>query len=97
MDTSWWLPYVRMVALTGSLAVLNLSQGADMDYMVVTQPGRFVDGLLPSFGRMMHPFGHTICVNLLVSEDALFGPSMTCTPPADLPDDSHLEQMSIAA
>jgi hypothetical protein len=70
------LPYVRMVALTGSLAMLNLSQGADMDYMLVTQPGRLwtARAFAVTFGRMMRPFGHTICVNLLVSEDALFWP-----------------------
>src|SRR3989304_1672546 len=70
------LPYVRMVALTGSLAVLNLSQGADMDYMLVTQPGRLwtARAFSGTFGRVMRPFGHTICVNLLVSEDALFWP-----------------------
>ena len=70
------LPYVRMVALTGSLAVLNLSQGADMDYMLVTQPGRLwtARAFSVTFGRMIRPFGHTICVNLLVSEDALFWP-----------------------
>jgi hypothetical protein len=70
------LPYVRMVALTGSLAVLNLSQGADMDYMLVTRPGRLwtARAFSVTFGRMMRPFGHTICVNLLVSENALFWP-----------------------
>ena len=70
------LPYVRMAALTGSLAMLNLSQGADMDYMLVTQPGRLwtARAFSVTFGRLMRPFGHTICVNLLVSENALFWP-----------------------
>src|SRR3990172_5856176 len=70
------LPYIRMVALTGSLAVLNLSQGADMDYMLVTQPGRLwtARAFAVTFGRLMRPFGHRICVNLLVSENALSWP-----------------------
>jgi hypothetical protein len=70
------LPYIRMVALTGSLAVLNLSMGADMDYMLVTQSGRLwtARAFAVTFGRMMRPLGYKICVNLLVSENALFWP-----------------------
>ena len=70
------LPYIRMVALTGSLAVLNLSMGADMDYMLVTQSGRLwtARAFAVTFGRMVRPLGHKICVNLLVSENALFWP-----------------------
>jgi len=70
------LPFVRMVALTGSLTVMNLSKGADMDYMLVTQPGRLwtARAFAVTFGRLMRPFGHRICVNLLVSENALSWP-----------------------
>lgn len=67
------LPFVRMVTLTGSLAMLNLSRDADMDYMLVTQPGRLwlARAFAVSFGRLMRISGDRICVNLLVSESAL--------------------------
>ena len=66
-------PFVRMVAMTGSLAVLNLSKDADMDYMLVTQSGRLwlARALAVTFGRFMRLFGDRICVNLLVTESAL--------------------------
>ncbi len=67
------LPFVRMVTMTGSLAMLNLTRDADMDYMLVTQPGRLwlARAFAVIFGRLMHIFGDRICVNLLVSESAL--------------------------
>ncbi|MBK9782502.1 MAG: hypothetical protein IPP55_21135 [Anaerolineales bacterium] len=66
-------PFVRMVALTGSLAVLNLSKDADMDYMLITQPGRLwlARAFVVTFGRFMRLFGDRICVNLLISKSAL--------------------------
>jgi len=70
------LPFVRMTGLTGSLAMKNLSKGADMDFMLVTQPGRLwiARAVAVTFGRMMRLFGYRICVNLLVSENALLWP-----------------------
>lgn len=67
------LPFVRMVTLTGSLAMLNLSRDADMDYMLVTQPKRLwlARAFAVLFGRVMRIFGDRICVNLLVAESAL--------------------------
>lgn len=67
------LPFVRMVTLTGSLAMLNLSRDADMDYMLVTQPRRLwlARAFAVLFGRLMRITGDRICVNLLVSESAL--------------------------
>src|SRR6185436_12439212 len=32
------LPYIRMVTLTGSLAMSNMEEGQDIDYMIVTAP-----------------------------------------------------------
>ena len=70
------LPFIRMVALTGSLAVMNVSKDSDFDYMLVTAPGRVwtarVFALL--FNRLVRPFGPAICPNLIVSETALEWP-----------------------
>ena len=70
------LPFIRMVALTGSLAVMNVSKDSDFDYMLVTAPGRVwtarVFALL--FNRLVRPLGPAICPNLIVSETALEWP-----------------------
>lgn len=70
------LPFVRMVALTGSLAVLNVSKNADFDYLLVTAKGRVWTArafalVLNRFARL---FGHTLCPNLILSESALAWP-----------------------
>ena len=67
------LPFVRMVALTGSLAVLNDSKDADFDYMLVTRPHRLwtARAFVLLFGRLTKLFGHTICPNLIVTENCL--------------------------
>lgn len=67
------LPFVRMVTMTGSLAVLNLSKDVDMDYMLVTAPKRLwlARSFAVTLGRLMRLFGDRICVNLLVTESAL--------------------------
>ena len=67
------LPFIRMVALTGSLAVMNVSTNADFDYMLVAAPGRVwtARAFALLFNRMTRIFGHTLCPNLIVSETAL--------------------------
>lgn len=67
------LPFIRMVALTGSLAMLNLSKNNDMDYMLVAKPGRVwtARAFALFLGRLARLFGDIICPNVIVSENAL--------------------------
>ncbi|MBV6451990.1 MAG: hypothetical protein MHPDNHAH_02738 [Anaerolineales bacterium] len=67
------LPFIRMVALTGSLAMLNISKNADFDYMLVAAKGRVwtARAFALALNRVARLFGHTICPNLIVSESAL--------------------------
>ncbi len=67
------LPFIRMVALTGSLAVMNSYKAADFDYMLVTTPNRVwtARAFALLFNRLTHLLGHTLCPNLIVSENAL--------------------------
>jgi hypothetical protein len=67
------LPFIRMVALTGSLAVLNSTKDADFDYMLVTAPNRvwIARAFALLLNRVARLFGHTLCPNLIISENAL--------------------------
>jgi len=67
------LPFVRMAALTGSLAVMNVSKNADFDYMLVAAQGRVWTARLfaLALNRAANLSGHTLCPNLIVSESAL--------------------------
>ncbi len=67
------LPQVRMVAVTGSLAVSNPADNADIDIMLVTEPGalwrtRAVAKLLQIVDRKL---GGGLCANYLVTVNAL--------------------------
>jgi len=70
------LPYIRMVALTGSLAVLNASSVVDFDYMLVTARGRLwtARAFALAFNRLTRLQGYTLCPNLIISESALEWP-----------------------
>ena len=70
------LPYIRMVALTGSLAVLNVSNVVDFDYMLVTARGRLwtARAFALAFNRLTRLQGYTLCPNLIISESALEWP-----------------------
>ncbi len=67
------LPFIRMVALTGSLAVLNVSEQADFDYMLIAAKGRVwtARAFALLFYRFVRPFGWTICPNLILAESSL--------------------------
>jgi hypothetical protein len=67
------LPFVRMVALTGSLAVDNTEADADLDYLVVTEPGRLwiCRMLTIALVRLAKVRGDVICPNYFLAETAL--------------------------
>jgi len=71
------LPFVRMVTLTGSLAMLNLSKNPDMDFMLVAKHGRVWTARVFAIllAKIASVFGDTICPNLIVSERTLDWPS----------------------
>lgn len=67
------LPFVRMVAITGSLAMSNTDEGKDIDYMVVTAPGHLwtCRALSLLLGRFAKLEGIDLCPNYLVTTNAL--------------------------
>jgi hypothetical protein len=67
------LPFIRMVALTGSLAVRNCDEAGDYDYMLVAKPGRvwLARAFALFLNRIANLFGEILCPNLIVSENML--------------------------
>jgi hypothetical protein len=65
-----------MVALTGSLAVMNVSKEADFDYMLITARGRLWTARAFSLllNRITEKLGHMLCPNLILAETALEWP-----------------------
>ena len=67
------LPFVRMLAVTGSLAMNNVENNPDIDYLVVTAGGRLwmVRAMVLAAARLAALQGVRLCPNYLVSEQAL--------------------------
>lgn len=67
------LPLIRMVSLTGALAVDNVEPGADVDYLIVTEPGRvwLCRAMIVQVVRVARLSGVVLCPNWLLSSDAL--------------------------
>jgi hypothetical protein len=74
------LPYVRLVAVTGTLAVNNMEPGQDIDYLIVTTPHRVWLARLHIliFVRLGRLEKLTICPNYVLSSSVLsqFEPSL---------------------
>jgi hypothetical protein len=66
------MPFVRMVALSGSLAHLNAEDAADLDLFVITSPHR-VWGVTLCLLIVAKCLGwrRRLCLNYVISEDAL--------------------------
>ena len=67
------LPFVRMVAVSGALAMDNSADGDDIDVMIVAAPGRVWTARLFAVALVVAGklFGDTLCPNYLVSENVL--------------------------
>ena len=67
------LPFVRMVAVTGSLAVDNTDEDKDIDFMIVAAPGRLwtVRALVLLVARFANLERIHLCPNYLVTTNAL--------------------------
>jgi len=70
------LPFIRMVALTGSLAMGNISGNADFDYFILAENGRVwtcraFSLLLARVARMQ---GYSICPNFIISKKQMILP-----------------------
>lgn len=70
------LPFIRMVAVTGSLAMNNTAGHADIDYLVVTEPGHLWLGraLVLILRRLALLEGINLCPNYLITRRALHFP-----------------------
>ncbi len=68
------LPFIKMVAITGSLAVNNPRDNLDdVDYLIVTRAGRlwFCRAMIILLVKYVHRRGVHLCPNYIITENAL--------------------------
>ncbi len=67
------LPFIRMVAITGTLAARSAEAADDIDLFLITAPGRvwLARVLTVAVVRLAALFGVTLCPNYLIATDAL--------------------------
>lgn len=67
------IPFVRMVAVTGALANNNVEEGADLDYLIITQPGYLwlCRAIILLLVKITAPFGVKVCPNYLITTNVL--------------------------
>ncbi len=68
-----WLPFVRMIAITGALAMHNSAAGDDIDVLIVAAPDRvwLTRALAIAVVYAGKLCGDTLCPNYVISERAL--------------------------
>jgi hypothetical protein len=81
-NVAWWLrfvPFVRMIAVTGTLAMKNSEKNSDIDFFVVLEKGRLFTGRF-LVTAMVHIFGkrrygkkikNRICLNYFITAKSL--------------------------
>lgn len=68
------VPFIRAFGISGSLSKDGASEDADIDFFIITAPGRvwLVKGILKSYKKLFLRNKHQyLCTNYLVSENAL--------------------------
>ncbi len=84
-----WIPWIRSIWVTGSLAMMNAQQNQDVDFMLVTQANRLwltraiVTGVAFLAGKKRKPHGRedqTWCLNLWIDEKHLAVPNQKRSP-----------------
>src|SRR5262249_41654300 len=67
------IPFVRMIGVTGGLSVDNVEDRDDIDFFVVTEPGKLwlCRALIVGLVRAVNATGISLCPNFLISMTSL--------------------------